>query len=42
MNNDSFMYKLGYAIGCLVFGCIALCLAAVLIALTAKFIFWLI
>lgn len=34
---DSFGYKIGYIFGIVV----ALCLAAVLIGITAKFLFWL-
>lgn len=40
-NKKSFAYKVGNFLGTLVVGLIGTCVAAVLVALTAKFIFWL-
>lgn len=42
MNKESFATKCGRWIGNLIVGCVATCIAAVLIALTARFIMWLI
>lgn len=41
-NKESFATKCGRWLGTLFVGCIAACLSAVLIALTVRFIMWLI
>lgn len=40
MNKESFATKCGRWFGTLLVGCIAACLAAIVIALTVRFIMW--
>lgn len=40
MSNESFGAKCGRWLGTLIVGCLATCLAAVCVALTIKFVMW--